>query len=104
MLQPVQIDAIGEEIAVKWSDGTEDFFPMERLRALSPSAENMGERDLLGQTYGGDARKEFPGVRVNSWQVIGGYAILFSFTDGHKTGIYSYDYLKAISRILSGGA
>lgn len=99
-LQPTNIQVIGEEIAIKWSDDSEDYYPMERLRAYSPSAENMGEQDLLGNTYGGDARKHFPGVRVETWQQIGGYAIAFSFSDGHKTGIYSYEYLKEISRRL----
>jgi DUF971 family protein len=100
MLSPTDIQSIGDEIAIKWSDGSEDYFPMERLRAYSPSAENMGEQDLLGNTYGGDARKTFPGVRVDGWQQVGGYAILFSFSDKHKTGIYSFDYLKEISRRL----
>jgi DUF971 family protein len=27
------------------------------------------------------------------WRPIGGYAIQFDFSDGHNTGIYSYDYL-----------
>lgn len=100
-LQPVNVQIIGEEIAIKWSDDSEDYYPMERLRALSPSAENMGEQDLLGNTHGGDDRKRFPGVKVNGWQQVGGYALLFSFSDGHKTGIFSYQYLKEISRILN---
>jgi DUF971 family protein len=99
-MHPEDIQAIGDEIAIRWSDGSEDFFPMERLRAWSPSAENMGEQDLLGKTYGRDARKHFPGVRVNGWQVVGSYAIAFTFTDGHKTGIYSYAYLKHLSQML----
>lgn len=99
-LQPADVQIIGSEIAIKWSDGTEDYFPMERLRALSPSAENMGEQDLLGNTFGGDSRERFPGVRVDGWQQIGGYALLFSFSDGHKTGIYTFAYLKEISRRL----
>lgn len=100
-LQPTDVQLIGSELAIKWSDGSEDYFPMERLRALSPSAENMGEQDLLGNTSGGDQRERFPGVRVDGWQQVGGYALLFSFSDGHKTGIYTYEYLKEISRRLA---
>ena len=99
-MQPSDIQMIGDEIAIKWSDDTEDYFPMERLRAYSPSAENMGEQDLLGNTYGGDHRKSFPGVRVTGWQQVGGYALAFTFSDGHRTGIFSYGYLKEISRVL----
>ena len=97
-LHPTEIQVIGSELAIKWSDNTEDYYAMERLRGLSPSAENMGEQDLLGNTYGGDSRERFPGVRVDGWQQVGGYALLFTFSDGHKTGIYSYSYLKKISQ------
>jgi DUF971 family protein len=99
-LAPTNVQIIGDELAIRWSDDTEDYFPMERLRAYSPSAENMGEQDLLGNTYGGDDRKVFPGVKVTGWQQVGGYALAFSFSDGHKTGIFSYQYLKEISRRL----
>ncbi len=97
-MQPEDIQSIGSEIAIRWPDGTENYYPMEKLRALSPSAETTGERDLLGVKYGGDDRKAYPGVRVTGWQTVGGYAVAFSFSDGHRTGIYSYEYLRAIAR------
>ena len=43
---PRNIQFIGNEVAILWPNGREDFFKMEELRACSPSAENMGERDL----------------------------------------------------------
>ena len=100
MIHPEDIQAIGNEIAIRWSDGTENYYPMERLRAWSPSAETAGERDLLGHRIGGDDRTEFPGVRVTAWQTVGGYALAFAFSDGHRTGIYGYDYLKRIAAAL----
>lgn len=97
MIEPEHISAIGDEIAIMWKDGEESYITMEKLRAASPSAENTGEKDLLGVQYGGTDQTEFPGVKVKSWQFIGGYAVQFFFTDGHRTGIYTYDYLRAIS-------
>lgn len=96
------IDAIGDLIALRWQDGAEHFIPMERLRAWSPSAENTGERDLLGNQIGGTDQKEFPGVVVKSWRVVGGYALQFDFSDGHNTGIYSWEYLRALGERSSG--
>jgi DUF971 family protein len=96
MITPTRIDAIGTEIAIAWNDGSETYLPMERLRAWSPSAENTGERDLLGKQYGGTDQKHFPGVTVTRWNVVGGYAVQFDFSDGHSTGIYSYEYLKRL--------
>ncbi len=88
---------IGNEVAISWSDGTETFYLMERLRALSPSAENQGEKGLFGEQYGGTDQKEFPGVIVTGWVPVGGYGIQFSFSDGHRTGIYSFEYLREIA-------
>ena len=93
------IQLIGEEVAIRWQGGGEDFFRMDRLRALSPSAETQGERDLLGNAISGDEKgKDFTGVRVTGWNPVGGYGIQFHFSDGHKTGIYTFDYLKEIAK------
>lgn len=98
MPAPKSIQAIGDEIAILWADGSESYYRMEHLRKLSPSAENIGERDLMGQLIGGgQGPKEFPGVTVLGWEFVGGYAVQFRFSDGHNTGIYSYQYLKEIA-------
>jgi DUF971 family protein len=96
MTRPANIAAIGNDIAIAWEGGGESFISMEKLRAASPSAENIGEQDLLGNTYGGAAQKEFPGVTVKSWRLIGSYAVQFDFSDGHCTGIYPFDMLKRL--------
>jgi DUF971 family protein len=99
MTTPTHIDAIGDEIAIRWSDGTETYFKMELLRAASPSAENTGERDLLGRQFGGTDQKSFPGVTVTRWQVIGNYAVQFDFSDGHNTGLFGFDLLQKIAEL-----
>ncbi len=97
MPAPEDIQCIGDLVAIRWKDGSEDYLPMDRLRALSPSAEQQGERDLLGRAIGGSDRTDFSGVTVTGWVPVGGYGIQFSFSDGHRTGIYSFAYLKEIS-------
>jgi len=91
-----QIEAIGNTMVFKWSDGAEHLIPMERLRALSPSAENQGERDLLGNQYGGTPSKDYSSVRINRWEIVGNYALALFFNDGHRTGIYPFPYLREI--------
>ena len=100
-IHPKNLQVIGDYLAILWSDDSESFIPIERLRAFSPSADNMGEKDLLGKQFGGDGPKEFPGVTLVSWQPVGSYATLFSFSDGHRTGIYSHDYLYQIGQKFS---
>lgn len=95
MLSPTNIQIIGNEIAIAWSDGQESYFDFEQLRAISPSAENQGEVDILGVRHGGNGRDaRFIGVRVLRWNIIGNYAIRFEFSDGHNSGLYAYDYLR----------
>ncbi|HEY5078261.1 MAG TPA: gamma-butyrobetaine hydroxylase-like domain-containing protein [Opitutaceae bacterium] len=31
-----------------------------------------------------------------SWEQVGNYAIRFDFSDGHRTGLYTYDYLRKL--------
>lgn len=100
MVAPEKIDAIGDEIAIRWSDGSEDYYPMHLLRRYSPSAENMGEKDLLGKAVFEPEAKDFSDIKVTNWEPVGGYALLFHFSDGHRTGIYAFDYLKKIAQAI----
>ena len=97
MHAPANIQLIGEEVAIVWDDGAESYFSPEKLRAASPSAETQGERDILGNQYGGGGGRKFPGVQVQGWAQVGNYAIRFDFSDGHRTGLYSYDYLRNLA-------
>lgn len=96
MISPTNIQIIGPEVAIAWSDGRESYYPSEALRAASPSAENVGERDILGNQYGGDGPRQFPGVTVLGYDIVGNYAVRFDFSDGHRTGLYSFDLLRKL--------
>ncbi|PTY00508.1 DUF971 domain-containing protein [Opitutus sp. ER46] len=96
MHTPTNVQVIGNEVAIVWDDGVESYFDFEKLRAASPSAANQGERDILGNQYGGDGPKKFSGVQVVSWERVGNYAIRFDFSDGHNSGLYSFEYLREL--------
>ncbi len=100
MHAPKDVQLIGNEVAVIWDDGVESYFPFEKLRAASPSASNLGERDILGNQYGGNGPKRFPGVQVVGWERVGNYALRFDFSDGHNSGLYSFDYLRQLAERL----
>lgn len=94
---PKKIQLINDTLCVAWADESEDFFESEFLRVFSPSAQNMGEKDIFGNQYGGKGPKNFPGVTIIAWEYVGNYAIKIKFSDGHNTGIYSWDYLKNLT-------
>lgn len=96
MPTPTDIQFIGTDVAIKWDDGQENYISYATLRAASPSAEVRGERDIFGHQYGGEVPKDYRGVEATNWERIGNYAIRFDFSDGHRTGLYSYELLRSL--------
>jgi DUF971 family protein len=98
--KPKDTQLINDELCIVWEDGHESYFHSEILRAASPSAANIGERDIFGNQYGGDGPKKFPGVKIEGWDFQGNYAIRPWFSDGHQSGLFSWDYLRALEKRL----
>ena len=98
MRPPLDLQIIGDFVAISWDDGAQDIISGEKLRERSPSAENLGEVDILGQRWGGDGPRQFSGGSVQSLTRIGNHSGTFVFSDGHRTGIYSWDYLHNLAR------
>jgi DUF971 family protein len=96
-MRPVDIQPIGEELAVKWDDGTESFLPLEQLRRACPCAGCKGERDVMGNLYKGPDLPLTPAAFIlKGLTAVGTYAIQPVWADGHATGIYSFEYLRQI--------
>ena len=100
-MKPKDIRLIGSELAIVWDDGNESYFPSDFLREHSPSAQNIGEKDIFGNQYGGDGPKEFAGVTIKGWEFQGNYAIRPIFSDGHGSGLFSWKFLKELESRLS---
>ena len=97
-MRPLDIQQIGSELAVKWSDGGESFIPLEKLRRACPCAGCQGETDIMGNVYKNPGQKLSPlAFQLKQITSVGGYAIQPSWADGHATGIYSFDYLKQVA-------
>jgi DUF971 family protein len=75
-------------LEIKFNNLTECMLSCEFLRVYSPSAEVRGHgpgQETL------QIHKE--NVGIENIEPIGQYAIKLTFSDGHNTGIYSWDYL-----------
>jgi len=97
-VQPTNIQQIGDELALKWDDGTESFISLEQLRRHCPCAGCKGEVDIMGNLYKGPERPLSPDAfRLVRLARVGGYALQPVWGDGHATGIYSFEYLKQIA-------
>ena len=94
-MRPADIQQIGEELAIKWDDGSESFVSLEKLRRGCPCAGCKGEVDIMGNLYKNPEQPLSPSafrlLRVDS---VGTYGLQPVWADGHATGIYSFDYLR----------
>ena len=73
---------------IAFSDGRRFRLPFELLRVYSPSAEVRGHGP--GQEVLQAGKKD---VGIEALEPVGSYAVQPRFSDGHDTGIYSWDYL-----------
>ena len=97
-MQPVDMQVVGRELAVKWSDGGEDFVPLKTLRRFCPCAACLGEKDIFGKTYRAPERPYGAGAfAVARVLPVGGYAIQIVWGDGHNTGLYTWEWIKRVA-------
>ena len=75
-------------LEVVFSDGAAFKIPFELMRVYSPSAEVMGHGP--GQEVLQTGKRD---VGVIELEPIGNYAVKPVFSDGHESGIFSWDYL-----------
>jgi DUF971 family protein len=78
---------------IVFEDGAEAIIAAEKLRVQSPSAEVRG--------HGGQRPPPVTGkenVKITRLEPVGNYAVRIVFDDGHDSGLYSWDYLKDLSR------
>lgn len=91
----VTADRTKRQVIINWSDGSTGEYSFAGLRAVCPCAvcrgghENMGkpaDKHLLRLAKDED-------LTLESVEAVGSYAIRFDWSDGHGTGIYTWDYL-----------
>jgi len=75
-------------LEIAYADGSAFSLPCEFLRVYSPSAEVRGHGP--GQEVLQIGKKD---VEITRVEPVGSYAIQLTFSDGHDTGIYSWDLL-----------
>jgi DUF971 family protein len=75
-------------LEIAFDDGKTFRLPYEFLRVYSPSAEVRGHGP--GQEVLQTGKQS---VEIRSMEAVGSYAVQPQFSDGHGTGIYSWEYL-----------
>src|SRR5919106_349049 len=84
----IKLHQTSQVLEITFADGKSFRLPSEFLRVYSPSAEVRGHGP--GQEVLQAGKKD---VQILSLEPSGSYAVQPTFSDGHNTGIYSWDYL-----------
>ena len=84
----IRLHQASHVLEMTYADGNSFRLPCEFLRVHSPSAEVRGHGP--GQEVLQVGKKD---VQISKIEPVGTYAIQLHFSDGHNTGIYSWDLL-----------
>lgn len=86
-------------LTVEWPDGSTSYYSIAYLRRMSPSAEARELREKLASdplaVLPASASSTAPLTAIDA-ELVGNYALRIRFSDGHDTGIYSWQYLREI--------
>lgn len=89
----VRLEAEQACVAFDWDDGARSTVPMRLLRQSCPCAscveEWTGRRTLEPESVPAD-------IRVVQAAAVGNYAVSFTFSDDHSTGIFTWAALRAL--------
>ncbi len=85
--EQLNLDRHARELRITFDDGSAFVLPCEYLRVFSPSAEVKAARNR------GDLVTDKQSVNIERIEPYGSYAVRLYFSDGHDTGIYSWETL-----------
>ena len=98
--RPTEIKRLSHSLAIQWKDGHSSEFSYRLLRERCPCARcnaKKQQKDPFRMLPTDDYWEKLHLVGI---QPVGRYAIQLQWSDGHKTGIYTYDFLRELSETL----
>ena len=102
-LQPTNLKLMDDDhLLIEWSDGQKRLYKVAELRKFSPDA-------LTREKHRTEAERpptelpilqpnEIEPVRITAMNPVGNYAYQIVFSDGHDTGIYTFEYLQELGQ------
>jgi DUF971 family protein len=89
-----------EKLEIEWEDGLKSVYSISYLRTMCPCAACKLVRE---QEKGKRSLRILPGnfaapIAAEAAELVGNYAMKIEWSDQHSSGIYSFQYLREISR------
>lgn len=92
------IAVAGRELALAWGDGHESYLPFDDLRRDCPCALCRGRREAAPDPLRVVTAPAAGNVAIERLVPVGAYAVQIVWSDGHDTGIHSFEALRAACR------
>ena len=94
---PKSIKKMGDrQLQIVWTDQHESLFTLEQVREFCPCAGCQGETVLFRTYEAPPADRSVPGrYELRNLTLVGSYAMQCEWGDGHATGIYTWERLRA---------
>jgi len=83
----------GESLTIRWADGHTSTYAARYLRGHCPCAQCVSETSGERLVFEEHVRQD---VAIAAARTVGNYALQFDWSDGHNTGIYSFEYLRRL--------
>jgi DUF971 family protein len=85
-------------VKIDWKDGHSSEYELQYLRDRCPCAQCTGAHGTTPRPKATDSPFQMyaPKVKMTSLEPVGSYALRMIWSDGHSTGIYSYQHLRDI--------
>lgn len=91
----VRLHGEGDEVVIEWADGHRSAFPYHYLRDRCPCATCLDSNPTEAAVDPGPLPMFGSGpLKLQRAQLVGRYALQMYWSDGHSTGIYTFDYLR----------
>ena len=89
-----------DHVAIEWADGESFEYPVDKLRAACPCASCIDE--WTGKVM--VRYEDVAGTGFKSITPVGSYAFQVAFSDGHDTGIFTFQRLRRLGEAFKGEA
>lgn len=85
-----------QRLTITWQDGLEHTLALLELRRRCPCATCRSEREGQNDNPLRVLKPDPDDLRVKTAELVGNYAIRFSWSDGHDTGIFDFRHLRSL--------
>jgi DUF971 family protein len=92
----ITLNQAAETLVIEWDGKREGHYPLGPLRMACPCAECRGGHDKMGREFDPEdllALEPDRHYEAEKIELVGNYALQIIWNDGHRAGIYTWDYL-----------